>query len=289
MKKMTFVFASLVAAAGASAQCTSLFNNYSNPLVNAAGGSPCGFGANDLSECAIDCTIAGYNVVATAFGCAQDFTLANDATIDEIDCNIYSTNCATTGNILASATLAIHADNGGVPGAAVAGPFSTYTETSNGIFRTFNAQGTSCARVVRDIKFTGLGANLTAGTYWAFITATSSGCGSGPWMPLWTDGSIITTPTGTGVVFDLATGAWNPALAQNGAGQQCSYPLNVCGTEGVGCYADCDGSGALNIFDYICFGNEYAAGNAYADCDGSGTLNIFDYICFGNEYAAGCP
>ncbi|MCA9279681.1 MAG: hypothetical protein H6815_09990 [Phycisphaeraceae bacterium] len=55
------------------------------------------------------------------------------------------------------------------------------------------------------------------------------------------------------------------------------------------CYADCDGSGALNIFDYICFGNEYAAGNAYADCDGSGSLNIFDYICFGNEYAAGCP
>ncbi|MCA9278060.1 MAG: hypothetical protein H6815_04640 [Phycisphaeraceae bacterium] len=57
----------------------------------------------------------------------------------------------------------------------------------------------------------------------------------------------------------------------------------------AGCYADCDGSGALNIFDYICFGNEYAAGTSYADCDGSGQLNIFDYICFGNEYAAGCP
>ena len=55
------------------------------------------------------------------------------------------------------------------------------------------------------------------------------------------------------------------------------------------CYADCDSSGALNIFDYICFGNEYAANTSYADCDGSGSLNIFDYICFGNEYAAGCP
>ncbi|MCA9278666.1 MAG: hypothetical protein H6815_10800 [Phycisphaeraceae bacterium] len=55
------------------------------------------------------------------------------------------------------------------------------------------------------------------------------------------------------------------------------------------CYADCDGSGSLNIFDYICFGNAYAAGLPYADCDGSGSLNIFDYICFGNEYAAGCP
>ncbi|MCA9277479.1 MAG: hypothetical protein H6815_01675 [Phycisphaeraceae bacterium] len=55
------------------------------------------------------------------------------------------------------------------------------------------------------------------------------------------------------------------------------------------CYADCDGSGALNIFDYICFGNAYANNDPYADCDGSGTLNIFDYICFGNEYANGCP
>lgn len=26
-----------------------------------------------------------------------------------------------------------------------------------------------------------------------------------------------------------------------------------------------------------------------ADCDQSGSLNIFDYICFGNAYAAGCP
>ncbi|MCA9279871.1 MAG: hypothetical protein H6815_05425 [Phycisphaeraceae bacterium] len=55
------------------------------------------------------------------------------------------------------------------------------------------------------------------------------------------------------------------------------------------CYADCDQSGSLNIFDYICFGNEYSAGSSYADCDGSGSLNIFDYICFGNEYVNGCP
>ncbi|MCA9279250.1 MAG: PQQ-dependent sugar dehydrogenase [Phycisphaeraceae bacterium] len=55
------------------------------------------------------------------------------------------------------------------------------------------------------------------------------------------------------------------------------------------CYADCDDSGTLNIFDYICFGNDYAANGMYADCNVDGTLNIFDYICFGNAYAAGCP
>ncbi|MCA9277743.1 MAG: peptidase S8 [Phycisphaeraceae bacterium] len=74
------------------------------------------------------------------------------------------------------------------------------------------------------------------------------------------------------------------------AGTNARYSLFAAGgTECGGCYADCDGSGSLNVFDYICFGNEYAAGNSYADCDGSGSLNVFDYICFGNEYAAGCP
>lgn len=48
------------------------------------------------------------------------------------------------------------------------------------------------------------------------------------------------------------------------------------------CYADCDNSGSLNIFDYICFGVEYAAMSTYADCDNSGAWNIFDYICFGS-------
>ena len=55
------------------------------------------------------------------------------------------------------------------------------------------------------------------------------------------------------------------------------------------CYADCDESGALTIFDYICFGNAYAGNEPYADCDNSGSLNVFDYICYGNAYAAGCP
>ena len=55
------------------------------------------------------------------------------------------------------------------------------------------------------------------------------------------------------------------------------------------CYPDCDSSGSLNIFDYICFGNAFGAGEPYADCDGNGSLNTFDYICFGNAYTVGCP
>ncbi len=62
------------------------------------------------------------------------------------------------------------------------------------------------------------------------------------------------------------------------------------------CYADCDtstGVGVLDIFDFLCFGNRFAAGDPYAcDCDtttGLGVCDIFDFLCFGNAFNAGCP
>lgn len=64
---------------------------------------------------------------------------------------------------------------------------------------------------------------------------------------------------------------------------------------GAGCWANCDGSTAapiINIDDFTCFINRYAAGEHYANCDGSTmppVLNIDDFLCFINAYAAGCP
>jgi len=61
------------------------------------------------------------------------------------------------------------------------------------------------------------------------------------------------------------------------------------------CYANCDGSTAapaLNVQDFICFLNRYAAGDPNANCDGSTIapiLNVLDFGCFLNAYAAGCP
>jgi hypothetical protein len=61
------------------------------------------------------------------------------------------------------------------------------------------------------------------------------------------------------------------------------------------CYANCDGSAAapvLNIADFSCFLQKYAAGDAYANCDQSVTppvLNIADFTCFLQKFAAGCP
>jgi hypothetical protein len=61
------------------------------------------------------------------------------------------------------------------------------------------------------------------------------------------------------------------------------------------CYANCDNSTTppiLNILDFTCFLNRFAAGDTYANCDGSTTppiLNILDFTCFLNHFAAGCP
>lgn len=61
------------------------------------------------------------------------------------------------------------------------------------------------------------------------------------------------------------------------------------------CYANCDGSTAapaLNVNDFTCFQNRFAAGDPRANCDQSTTapvLNVNDFVCFLNAFSAGCP
>ncbi len=65
------------------------------------------------------------------------------------------------------------------------------------------------------------------------------------------------------------------------AGGTFSGPGTLCATScGNACYANCDGSTiapTLNVNDFTCFLNNYAAGNSYANCDQSTiapTLNV---------------
>jgi hypothetical protein len=73
---------------------------------------------------------------------------------------------------------------------------------------------------------------------------------------------------------------------------------------GSTCYANCDGSTTppiLNVEDFTCFINQFAAGSQlphaqqlghYANCDQSTTapvLNVEDFTCFINRFAQGCP
>jgi hypothetical protein len=60
------------------------------------------------------------------------------------------------------------------------------------------------------------------------------------------------------------------------------------------CYPNCDGSTNvpfLNVNDFVCFQQKFAAGDSYANCDHSTSppvLNVNDFICFQQSFAAGC-
>jgi outer membrane protein assembly factor BamB len=56
----------------------------------------------------------------------------------------------------------------------------------------------------------------------------------------------------------------------------------------VACWADCDGNGVLELFDFLCFVNLFNAGEEGADCDGDGELGLFDFLCFVNGFSGGC-
>ncbi len=74
-----------------------------------------------------------------------------------------------------------------------------------------------------------------------------------------------------------------------GGGHTGMYYDDIRLVEAGGCYADCDESGGLDFFDFLCFQNAFAAGDPYADCDDSGSHDFFDFLCFQNAFAAGCP
>jgi serine protease AprX len=83
----------------------------------------------------------------------------------------------------------------------------------------------------------------------------------------------------------IATGAFDPQYVRGYGIIDAAAAAGEFDT----CYADCDGSGALDFFDFLCFQNLFSAAAAEADCDGSGALDFFDFLCFQNAFAAGCP
>ena len=55
------------------------------------------------------------------------------------------------------------------------------------------------------------------------------------------------------------------------------------------CYADCDSSGSLDLFDFLCFTNAFNVNSFVADCDHDSAYTLFDFLCFTNAFNAGCP
>jgi len=55
------------------------------------------------------------------------------------------------------------------------------------------------------------------------------------------------------------------------------------------CVADFDGSGVLDLFDFLAFSTAFDMGEARADLDGDGELTLFDFLAFSSAFDAGCP
>jgi hypothetical protein len=84
----------------------------------------------------------------------------------------------------------------------------------------------------------------------------------------------------------------------NTAGPNGSVPaLNIARYGPTPCRANCDGSlqancATLNVLDFNCFLNRFAAQDNRANCDGSTippALNVLDFNCFLNAFTSGCP
>jgi hypothetical protein len=123
----------------------------------------------------------------------------------------------------------------------------------------------------------------------------------------WARGARALTGT-NGFVYGRVAGRVQPSVTRqynigarltvNGTGSNLlfsfvdNFTITTCQPA---CYPNCDASTTapiLNVLDFNCFLNRFAAGASYANCDGSTippVLNVLDFNCFLNAFAAGCP
>ncbi len=111
---------------------------------------------------------------------------------------------------------------------------------------------------------------------------------------IWSDTpfNVERAPDGPGAANPIAS--WDAGGGGGGA-----YTIFMTGScfavdQGSTCYANCDHSTTvpcLNVLDFTCFLNAFAASSTYANCDASTqppVLNVLDFTCFLNRFAAGC-
>jgi hypothetical protein len=132
---------------------------------------------------------------------------------------------------------------------------------------------------------------LPPGEYWIELGLRGQPGPQGPFVPP----TVWRTTQDRAMVVNAQTGQWFAAFDQQSQ-RQVSMPFRVIASSNQiqQCYANCDQSvtpPVLNVQDFGCFLNRFAAGDPWANCDGSTTppvLNVGDFGCFLNQYAAGC-
>jgi len=103
-------------------------------------------------------------------------------------------------------------------------------------------------------------------------------------------GSSTQLPPGLGVDLAGAPRAYDDPNNPNiGLGLPLFTDMGAYEFQGESCYPDCDGSGSLDIFDFLCFQDAFTTMGPYADCDGNASFDVFDFLCFQDAFVAGCP
>jgi len=166
------------------------------------------------------------------------------------------------------------ADNNGVPGNLVA----TRNVNNVPVLDTGLIMG-PFNKPIYQYNTTFAAVNLPPGQYWVSALGNEAG---------YTWAWARTNALANAHAVRQGAGAWNSSAGD--------FAFVLCGqSTPVACYPNCDGSTVppiLNVNDFICFQQKYAANDPYANCDGSTVapvLNVNDFICFQQKYAAGCP
>jgi hypothetical protein len=133
----------------------------------------------------------------------------------------------------------------------------------------------------------------------ASITVAATGATSYQWLhngvPIVDGGPVLGAHTPTLSISPVVasdTGGYSVLVSGGCGSAHPSTSLHVFDPNA--CYANCDRSTILpylNINDFQCFLNKFAAGDSYANCDSSTAapiLNANDFQCFLSNYGAGC-
>jgi hypothetical protein len=175
-------------------------------------------------------------------------------------------------------TLTIFQNDGGVPGDAI------WSGSVAGILAP--PQGTFLEQAVTFHPNTTLPDSVFYALSIDEVTPTTRHLGPG----FTQNTTIIGALGGPVMVQKSGTGLWVEETPGSAYYIEASFTA-----EGQSCYANCDGSTqapVLNVADFTCFLQRFAAGDTYANCDNSTTaptLNVADFTCFLQQFAAGCP
>ena len=228
---------------------------------------------------------AGVSGYATLdFRLAMPFTLDADATIERVSVFGYQQG-AIAGPTIDFLGVEVWRGRPGAPGSSrIAGDASLDALSSAEFASAYVAlAGVDFAndRPVYRLTASDLDWSLVAGEYW-LAWAMGGTLDGGPYSPYLGDD----TQPQVGPAMQRFLGAWRPARSSTEGGVQVALPFAVYGSSA--CPADCDGDGTLTIFDFLCFQNAFAAGDASADCDGDGAVTAADFACFQSAFMAGC-